>query len=127
MYDKVANEGKFLFVIDIKCLREDSMSKNSSIQSVSVSWIDTLCFFCAYEEGRKGKDDEFSCETDDEDICILVCFLWYSDALIASVTYILCLFCWIIEITTQKTMNIISHIMPQKVCQPPHPKKWSSW
>ena len=46
--------------------------------------------------------DDFSCKTDDEGMCILVWFLWYSYAWIASVTYILCLFCWIIEITTHK-------------------------
>ena len=63
------------------------------------------------------EDNEFSYETDDEGMCILVWFLWYSYAWIASVTYILCIFFWIAEITPQrKTMT------PQKVCRTPTPK-----
>ena len=76
-----------------------------------------LCFFYAYKEGRKGKDDAFSCETDDEVMCILVWFIWYSYALISSVTYILCIFFFIIEIIPQRKM-----MTPQRVCESPIPK-----
>ena len=99
------------------------MWKNPLIKFVSFSWIANLCFCYAYEEGRKGEDEEFSYQTDDVGMCIIVWFLWYSYAWIASVTYILCLFCWIIEITQQIKMKILSHMNPQKVCQPPRPKR----
>ena len=96
--------------------------ENPLIKYVSFSWIDNCCLYYDYKEERKGEDDEFSCKTDDEGMCILVWFLWYSYAWISVVTYILCLFCWIIEITPQKKMNILSHMTHQKVCQPPPPK-----
>ena len=37
------------------------------------------------------EDDEFSCETDDEGMSIILWFLWYSYTWISSVTYILCI------------------------------------
>ena len=51
------------------------MWKNPLIKFLSVSLIATLCFYYDYKEVSKREDDEFSCETDDEGMCILVRFL----------------------------------------------------
>ena len=111
------------FLIDIKCLRCASAWKTPSVEFVSVSWIVTLLLFYAYKEVSKGEDDELICNTNNEDMCILVWLLWYSYYCIVSVTYILCFFCLIIEITPQRKMKIISHLITHKVCQPPPAKK----
>ena len=55
--------------VRILCRKIPQFSPYLSVESI------IYASFVLTKKERKGKDDEFSCETDDEDICILVCFL----------------------------------------------------
>ena len=71
MSDEGANEGAFFF-IDITSLRQASMWTNHLIKFVSIIYIANLFFCYYYEEGSKRENENFSCDTDDEGMCILV-------------------------------------------------------
>ena len=62
----------------------------------------------------------------DEGMCILVLLLWYSYACIYSVTYILCLFCWIVEITPQRKLRYYHILRLRRYVNPPAQKNTQS-